>query len=152
METTQNTDIVTPVPTASSLEQINETIKTTIADSIDRVKNLVIDGFVNTEINRRADLLTKLVTAINAFAKEQVKIKPDVISYDDKGQVIRQEWSKAKVDEKKKFSDKLAKAQKAFDNALGNNDYSNVENIIKELSVKSDNQKPKDNQDESKDS
>lgn len=118
------------------LEQINEVIKSTLSSSSDKVKNLVIDGFVNAEINRRADLLSKLVTAINNFYKEGNKIKADVVAYNDKGEVIRQEWSKIKAEEKKKFSEKLTKANKIFELALEKGDYSSIENVIKELVVK----------------
>lgn len=133
METENTIDNKTQTP----LDQINETIKSTLSSSTDKVKNLVIDGFVNVEVNRRADLLSKLVTAINTFNREGNKIKPDVISYDSTGVVLRSEWSKIKVEEKKRFNDKLNKANKAFENALDKGDYSNIENIIKELAVKS---------------
>ena len=128
----------------TALEKINNTIKSLISESKQKVTDIIVEKFVIDEINRRADLLARLVTAINNYSKEQYKIKADLLSYDEKGTVLREEWSKTKLEEKKKFNEKLNKAQKAFENALEKNDYSNLENIIKELSVKSkDTDEPK---------
>lgn len=123
--------------TTTALDQINETIKTSISGAGDSIRSIVIKGFVEAEVNRRADLLAKLVTAINNFRKEGFKIKADLIGRDAEGKVVREEWSKEKFEEKKKFLEKLNKAEKAFENALSNGEYNNIENLIKELAVKS---------------
>lgn len=98
-----------------------------------QIRDIVKSKFIQEEVQRRAGLLERLVVALNAFRKEGFKIKPDQQSFDASGKLVSEGWTKAALDKKKKYEEKLAKAEKAFEKALGENDYGSVENVIKEL-------------------
>jgi hypothetical protein len=119
----------------SALATLNEEVSAVIKSSGPVVRQSVIDKFVDEEIKRRSDLLTRLVIAINAFRKQGSKFKPDLVTYDGDGKVTSEGWTKGLLDQKKKFTEKLDKADKAFEKALNDGDYNNVENVIKELSA-----------------
>ena len=97
---------------------------------------------VQIEINKRVESLTKFVNSFNIFKKEGFKIKPDNVSYDEKGAKVSETWSKGQLDKKKKFEEKIVKAEKAFDAAILG-DFSKLDQVINELKVEN---KPNDKQ------
>jgi hypothetical protein len=117
----------------SPLATLNEEVAQAIKGSGVTIKNTVVAKFVQDEINRRADLLARLIVAINTFRKEGFKIKADVVSYNAAGEVASENWSKAQLDKKKKFDEKLAKAENVFAKALNDNEYDKVEEVINQL-------------------
>lgn len=117
------------------IKDINQEIAERIKGSSEAIKTTVINKFVNDEVTRRADLLSRLIVAINEFRKASLRIKADVITFTSTGEVASESWSKAQLDKKKKSDEKLAKAEKAFEKALNDNDYGAVEQAINELKV-----------------
>lgn len=115
------------------IEEINKQVMESVNSSKDKILDAITNKFVQDELNRRTDLLTRLVTTTTTFRKEGAKIKPDLTTYNIDGSVASESWSKAQLDKKKKFEEKLAKADKAFERALNENDYNPIENLIKEL-------------------
>jgi hypothetical protein len=115
------------------LQEFNTEVADLIKGSSDKVKTIVRDKFVNDEINKRADLLSRLIVALNTFRKEALKVRADVVTYNESGEKQSESWSKAQLDKKKKADEKIGKAEKAFEKALNDNDYSTIEQVIKEL-------------------
>lgn len=119
-------------PTSASFS-LNQEVAEAIKGSGETIKQAVKSKFVQEEVNRRADLLARLLVAINTFRKEGFKFKPDVIAYNADKTVAHEHWSKAQLDKKQKFEEKLAKAEKSFELALNKNEYDEIENIINQL-------------------
>lgn len=125
----------TPTQNKSVLSELNETVANMIGRAGERIKNIFIEKQVNDEINRRAGLLANLVTAMTKFKRECNKFKADLLTYNLDGSVASESFSKKVVDERKKALEKLAKAEKILAKAINDNDYSNVEQVTKELSA-----------------
>jgi hypothetical protein len=122
-----------PETNVSPLATLNEEVAQAIKGSGATIKGAVVAKFVQDEVNRRADLLARLIVAINTFRKEGFKIKPDVVSYNATGEVASENWSKQQLEKKKKFDEKFAKAEAVFAKALTDNEYDKVEGVINEL-------------------
>lgn len=124
----------TPTPTpVSAIVTLNQEVAEAIKGSGDVIKNAVKAKFVQDEVNRRTDLLTRLIVAINTFRKEGYKLKADQISYNADKSIASETWSKAQLDKRQKFDEKMAKAEKVFEAALNNNEYDKVEEVISQL-------------------
>lgn len=121
-----------------NVAELNQIVSDRIKSSSEVIQNRLIEKFVSDEITRRADLLTKLVVALNNLRKEAGKIRADLTSYDEKGQAVSVHWSKKQLDSRQKIDQKIAKGEKTFDDALNSNDYGKVEQVIKELETKPD--------------
>ena len=111
--------------------EVAEALKTSGAG----IRETVKQKFITDEVNRRAELLLRLVVAINNFRKEGFKIKADLVSYNAEGGVANEGWSKPQLDKRKKFTEKMEKAEKVFEKAVNESDFSQVEAITKELSA-----------------
>ena len=120
---------------------LSEEIKSAIASSGEAIKNIVKDKFVKEEVNRRADLLAQLFTSLTAFRKEGFKIKADQKAFNADGSVASETWSQGQIDKRKKFDEKLAKAEQAFEKALTSNEYDKIQDVI--ASLKPENKDPK---------
>jgi hypothetical protein len=84
-----------------------------------RVKNQLVE----TELNRRVEMLAKALTTREDLAKEFNKIKPDQISYDENGEKKSEFYSKQQADARKKALEKLNKCDKAINKCINDADY-----------------------------
>lgn len=123
----------TPTNPVSAIITLNQEVAEAIKGSGDVIKNAVKAKFVQDEVNRRTDLLTRLIVAINTFRKEGYKLKADQISYNADKSIASETWSKGQLDKRQKFDEKMAKAEKVFEAALNNNEYDKVEEVIAQL-------------------
>ena len=112
-----------------------QTINTAVAERLaaiaPEVTSKVIDHLVTKELNRRSEAVINGLGELDKLKSEQKKLKPDVISYNEDGSVASSNWSKAKLEEKNKVDQKIAKLGKAIDKALVENDYSDLFNVSK---------------------
>lgn len=113
----------TPV---SASQSIGQKVAANIADAGPAILGKVIDKLASAEIEKRADALLNAVNAAIATKRELYKVKPDIVAYSGDGKVATENWSKAKLDEKKKLEEKLAKIEAAVDKAVNKNDFSGV--------------------------
>jgi len=120
-------------PTPSAILTLNQEVAEQIKNSGEAIKSAVKTKFVQEEVSRRTDLLARLIVAINAFRKEGYRLKADQIFYNADKSIASETWSKGQLDKKEKFYEKLAKAEKTFENALNNNEYDKVEEVISQL-------------------
>lgn len=123
----------TSTSTPSAISALNQEVAEAIKGSGELIRGTVKAKFVQDEVNRRTNLLTNLIVAINAFRKEGYKIKPDLISFNADKSPATELWSKAQLEKKTKFEEKLAKAESTFEKALNNNEYDKVEEVINQL-------------------
>lgn len=119
----------------SKLIDLDNVIKGMIKDSGDTIRNTFIDKQIQKEVEKRVNLLSELFSALLKFKREVEKIKPDIISMDADGKVTSESWSKKAVENRKSSLEKLNKAEKVLEKAIGENDYNQVEQTIKSLSI-----------------
>ena len=103
---------------------INEVVTDRIKNISEPVFNQVVETIVSREADKRADAIVKVMGKIEDMQKENRRFKPDVGPfYDDDGNEIEgsARWSKAKLEERKKLRERIAKAQKAVEEALNGN-------------------------------
>ena len=94
----------------------------------------VIEALVERESKRRS---TALVDGIDKLAKlenELKRLKPDIVQYDEKGQIVSSTFSKARYDEMKKANEQIEKLTKAINKALEKEDFSDLYNMFKQQS------------------
>ena len=118
----------------SKSQELNQVITAAISASGETIKNSYVNAQVNKEIERRVDLLTKLVEALSVAKKALNKYRPDSVVYGKDGQVQSEGFTEKTFKERAKAIEKVNKGEKALDAALSN-DYSNTENMIKELAA-----------------
>ncbi len=122
---TQPTD--TPeTNTVSASYSIGQKVAASITDAGPAILSKVIDKLASLEIEKRADALLNGVNAAISAKRELQKIKPDQQSFDASGKVVTETYSKAKVEERKKAEEKLAKIEAAVEKAVNKNDFSGV--------------------------
>jgi hypothetical protein len=113
--------------TENVLSSLNKKVAETIAGSTSTVVDSVVDQFVTQEVSRRTTALFNAIVKCNTLRDEFKKFKPDILAYDVNGKVISENWSKTKLDERKKADETLKKAEKAIEKALAG-DFSQVLN------------------------
>jgi len=107
------------------LSDISETIKN---GGNEKVMARVKEAFVERELQKRTDAMVKAFDKLTEARSDLKKIKPDVIAYDENGQEVSAQYSKAKVDERKKAQEKVAKIESAINLAL-TGDYSKLYSV-----------------------
>lgn len=130
VENTQPTPEAAPAVSAS--KSIGQKVADQIANAGPVILEKVINNLANLEIEKRATALLNAVNLAVATKRELQKIKPDIVAYNDKGEEASANWSKPKLEEKKKLEEKLAKIEKAVDLAVNKNDFSKVSELKSE--------------------
>lgn len=115
-----------PTPT------IHEAVAAKIGGSNPEVQNRVIDAIADKEIARRVDAILRGIDQVDQMTSELRKMKPDVVSYNDDGTVLSSGYSKAKLDERKKLTEKRDKMQGIVDKALDRADYGDLYSKLNE--------------------
>jgi len=111
------------------MTSIREKIAETIVNAAASVEDKVVDVFVDREVAKRSEALVKVIDKINDAENSLKKIRPDQISYNEKGEKVQESFSKGKLDEKNKLHQQIDKIMKAITKALENNDYGDVYNL-----------------------
>lgn len=106
--------------------KVAETIKSSFPTVFERTAQELAEE----ELDKRTKGFSLLARIFNQIMSELNKLKPDVAAiYDEAGTEIRAAgFSKAKLEEKAKFIDKLKKAERAVKKAEESNDFSDVYN------------------------
>lgn len=125
-ENTQPTETPQADAPVSASQSIGQKVAANIADAGPAILGKVIDKLASAEIEKRADALLNAVNAAIATKRELYKVKPDLVAYNADGKVASENWTKPKLEEKKKLEEKLAKIEAAVDKAVNKNDFSGV--------------------------
>jgi hypothetical protein len=126
-ENTQSTPEAAPAVSAS--KSIGLKVAEQIANAGPAILDKVINNLASLEIEKRANALLNGVNLAVATKRELQKIKPDVVAYDASGAEVSANWSKSKLEEKKKLEEKLGKIEKAVELAVTKNDFSKVSEL-----------------------
>lgn len=129
-------DEVTKPEESSAVEPVAVEIRKDVKQHLEdyqtdgTIRRKVVDHLTNTEIMRRTDMLVKAMDVRYEAEKELSKIKPDSVAYDEGGAKHHELFTKAKVDERKKCKEKLAKIDKAINKAINDADYDSLRKIL----------------------
>lgn len=113
----------------------SQTIGAKVAEKISAATNngsvlqSVIDRLATLEIERRADALLKAINLAFSIKKDLYKVKPDIVAYTLEGTIASEQWSKAKLEERKKLTEKLEKVERIIAKAVDKGDYSDIFNL-----------------------
>ncbi len=114
-----------------TIQNITTKVAEKLAAISPAVSEKVIDHLVTKELNRRSEAVIGALADLDKMSNELKKLKPDVVAYAEDGSVASSNWSKPKLDEKNKATQKIAKLTAAVDKALNSNDYGDLFNIAK---------------------
>jgi hypothetical protein len=116
----------------SASKSIGIKVAETIAAAGPAILSKVVEKLATVEIEKRADALLNAVNSAVSTQRELFKVKPDVVAYNEKGEEVTANYTKPKLEEKKKLEEKLAKIEAAVTKAVEKGDFSGV------LSLKSE--------------
>lgn len=103
-----------------------------IANIAPKVEDQVVEVIVERELEKRATAIVKAMDILSKFEIDLKKIKPDQTSFSETGEKISESYSKAKLEEKNKLTQKIDKNTKAINKALETGDYQDVYNLNKQ--------------------
>jgi hypothetical protein len=120
---------------AQTVVTIREAVASKLAESGPQVNQTVIDLLAGKEIERRTTAILSGLSEKDRIEKDIRKIKPDNVAFNEKGEQVRAEYTKAKYEELKKANEKLDKVTKATEAAL-NGDYTKLFDYLEKNSGK----------------
>lgn len=94
---------------------VTAAVKELVAKSYGDVFNRVIEQLAEAEIAERVKVLREAVAKHAELKAALAKMKPDQRWFRADGSLVDEAFSKAKLDEKKKLEDQLARLEKAID-------------------------------------
>lgn len=103
-----------------------------IANIAPKVEDQVVEAIVERELEKRSTAIVKAMDTLTKFENDLKKIKPDQTSFSEIGEKISESYSKAKLEEKNKLTQKIDKNTKAINKALETGDYQDVYNLNKQ--------------------
>jgi Skp family chaperone for outer membrane proteins len=123
----------------SGVQTLRARIEAVIETSGDNVVAKVVGAAVDTEIKRRADLLTAGVNAMRQLETDLRKIQPDHKMVNADGTVLSEGFTVGKQKELAAHKDKMARLDQAITTVLDKHDadsYSKLDQAIKKMSSK----------------
>lgn len=94
-----------------------------------QVEDKVVGVLVGRELTRRSDALVKVMDAHEKLGKDMQRLKPDQISYNEKGEKVAETFSKSKLDERAKLQKNIDKHANAINKALEKAEFGDVYNL-----------------------
>ena len=108
-------------------EELKSKIDVGIKESQETVIQKTVDQLVNQEVEVRKSLILEGLKTYDELKEKLSKIKPDVISYDDSGNVKSENYSKSKIDEKIKLEKQFKEIEVALNAAISDGDYKKLQ-------------------------
>lgn len=111
--------------------EANSVIRTAVAEKLaeigkQSVRDAVIQKLVGDEVANRTAAVLEGMNRLSKLKGDQRKLKPDLKSLDEHGNVVSENYSPAKYEELKKSREQIEKLEKALQLALENDDYSKL--------------------------
>jgi hypothetical protein len=100
-----------------------------IEQSLDIVKDDVVESLVKREVERRSGKILDVIKMIDSEKKELIKIKPDIVLLDDIGNIVSSNFSQESFKRKKEIENKINKYESAINKALSANQYQDLFSI-----------------------
>lgn len=121
-----------PVPIRPNAAQsLQRDVKEEITQRInnDEVRSRVITQLADAEITQRAELLSKVIEMYEKTQSELKSLKPDVINYDEQGNVTTKSYSASQFEKRKVVADKISKMEKAIEKAIVERNFEMLKNL-----------------------
>lgn len=106
---------------------LSQKVREKIEGSLETVTSRVVDALVEDEISNRVKKVVSYVEKAEKAEKEIKSIRADQKAYDEKGQLISENWSKQQLDKLNKAKQLHKKIVESLDLALEKNDYSRLQ-------------------------
>ena len=115
-------------------------LQVTIAEKLrefnsNKIIDSVVDRLVDVEVSNRINICVQAVNLYEDLLVESKKIKPDIVSFNDDGSPANVLWSKQKIEEKNKMSDKITKINKTISRALEENNWKDLFDLVKSYGI-----------------
>lgn len=123
-----NDELIKQEPEAPAFN-FHVAVKEAIAEATPQVKDRLIQVYVEKELLRFQEAIARAITHLDSAKNDLKKIKPDVQSYNEDGEVTSNSYSKDVAESLKSTRTKVAKLEEAVKAALVDNDYSKVLNL-----------------------
>jgi hypothetical protein len=108
---------------------VHEQVAEQIAGSSPQIEKGVVDHLVKRQLDKRVDALVKVYDDVDRLRLDLRKMKPDLVSCNEAGDVIESNWTPSAAKARKELSDKIEKYQRAIDKAHDKNDFADVFNL-----------------------
>jgi len=110
----------------SAVKTLQQAVAERIAGSGDAVLERVAEHFADETIKKRVDQVKQAMTQLDNLERDLRKIKADQVAYDESGKVVHTLYSREKLEERKKLTQRIEKVQRAIDKALTKGDYGDI--------------------------
>jgi hypothetical protein len=111
-----------------------KTIEEAVAGRFAKLGGEVADAAINILVEKELDKRkVQVVSAFSEYDELQKRLrrldKGDVLSYNGDGSVATQAFSKQRLDELKKVRERMAKLEKALEDAIANSDFKKLNEL-----------------------
>lgn len=90
-----------------------------LASVVDQSNEHVIDALAAREVQKRADAIVKVIDMLEADTRKMHSLRPDNVTFNADGTKASETFSKTKLDELVKAKERVAKLEKALNDAFG---------------------------------
>ena len=119
----------------STLNYMNKAVASILDASSDTVVDRFIEQQAEKEIASRVTKLDKLITAMTAMQTKLGSIAPDVLTYDEAGEVATSNYSKGLSEKRQSFIKHLEQGEEALKFTFDNNNYDKLEAVTKAINA-----------------
>ena len=109
-----------------SRKPVHEQVAEQLANSSPQIEKGVVDALVKRQLDKRTDALVKVYDDVDRLRLDLRKMKPDLVSCNEAGDVLEANWSPSAAKARKELVDKIEKYQRALDKAHDKNDFADV--------------------------
>jgi hypothetical protein len=100
--------------------------------SADAVREEAIEQLAGAEISSRTNLVVQAIKSLRTLADELKRVKPDQASYNDKGEVVSESFSKQAIESRNKLQARIEKLEDALKQAVEENEFDRLRKQLNE--------------------
>jgi hypothetical protein len=120
--------------TKGASEMAEKTIHELIAEQVASVHPLiageVAERFAKREVEKRATTLVQGLDKLSELKKNFEKLRPDHVTYNEKGEKVSEGYTKAKLEERNKAAAAISKLEKTITKAYDAGDFGELNQIL----------------------
>lgn len=109
-----------------SRKPVHEQVAEQLANSSPQIEKGVVDALVKRQLDKRTEALVNVYDQMDRLKLDLRKMKPDLVSCNEAGDVLEANWSPSAAKARKELVDKIEKYQRSLDKAHDKNDFGDV--------------------------
>lgn len=109
-----------------SRKPVHEQVAEQLASSSPQIEKGVVDALVKRQLDKRTEALVNVYDQMDRLKLDLRKMKPDLVSCNEAGDVLESNWSPSTAKARKELVDKIEKYQRSLDKAHDKNDFADV--------------------------